>query len=303
VLGIVGVGRMGGAMLPRLAAGRTVIAHDVVPSRCEPVRAAGARWSASLRELAEQCDVLVTTLPGPEELRVVMAEALPVLRTGTLWIDCTSGDPRLTASLAEAAGRRGIEVVAAPMGGSVGEAASGSLTFFVSGDGAAVERARPVLRTLAAEDGIRQVGQRVEDGQVVKLLANALWFVNATAGAEALLIGAGLGVEPERLRALLDGSAGGSAALTNHVPRLLDGDYLETFGLDRVVEELRTVRALGTDSGSATPVLDASADLHEAALERFGPALGELLGARLLEERTGRRLRRGTTDREHHRPD
>ncbi|WIB79013.1 NAD-binding protein [Curtobacterium sp. MCPF17_002] len=127
---------------------------------------------------------------------------------------------------------------------------------------------------------------------MAKLLANALWFAHAAAGTEALLLGQALGLAPDALRQLLSDSAGGSSFMERHVGRLLDGDYLEEFPIDRVVEELRTVHSLAADAGTPTPVLSASADLHEQSLERFGPAMGELLGARLLEERAGTTLRR-----------
>lgn len=65
-----------------------------------------------------------------------------------------------------------------------------------------------------------------------------------------------------------------------------------SFGLDRVVEELDTVTALSRDTSTVTPILNASTNLHRAASHRYGPALGELLAARLLEDDTGRQLRR-----------
>jgi 3-hydroxyisobutyrate dehydrogenase len=291
VVGLVGVGRMGTAILARLSVQHTVLAHDAAPGRRSAVLAAGAEWVSDLRALGGRCTVLITVLPGPGELQQVMEAMLPRLRAGSLWIDCTSGDPRVTATLAAQARRRGMDVLSAPMGGSVAQAASGSLTFYISGPRRAVTRGRPILAELAADDGIRFVSERVEDSQTVKLLANALWFANAMAATEALLVGDGLGIEPERLRSLLQDGAGDSAALTNHLGRLLDGDYLETFGIDRVVEELRTVNELATVTETATPILDASEALHHAALREFGPTLGELLGARVLEARTGRLLR------------
>jgi 3-hydroxyisobutyrate dehydrogenase-like beta-hydroxyacid dehydrogenase len=72
---------------------------------------------------------------------------------------------------------------------------------------------------------------------------------------------------------------------------MFEGDYLASFGIDRVVEELGTVAALARSASTASPMLDASADLHRQALARFGPVPGELLGARLIEELAGRYLR------------
>lgn len=289
-IGVIGIGRMGAPIATMLSARFPVAAFDVDQRRRALVP--GPRWASSVQDLCETVDVVVTALPGPGELRRCVAEALPHMRPGVLWLDLTSSDPVVTRELAGEARRREVQVVSAPMGGSTAEAAEGSLSFFVSGSDEAVARAVPLLEALARPGGVRRAGSRAEDGQIVKLLANGLWFAQAVATAEAMLIGQGLGIGPAALHELLRDSAGGSRFLDEHASRLLDGDYLESFGIDRVVEELDTIRAMGEHAGVPTPVLDSSARIHREALERFGPQLGELLAVKLLEEHAGRRLRR-----------
>ena len=288
---------MGSRVLARLAQqagqaqGASVAAFDSDPSRREVVEQAGADWRGTLAEVARASDVFITVLPGPDETDAVLREALPALPEGALWLDLTSGDPIRMAELTAAAATRGIDVVAAPMGGSVTDAAEGTLTFYVGGEADAVDRAEPILRRLSEEGGVRSCGPNPSDGQLVKLLANALWFANAVAAGEALLVGQAHGLAPRHLQALLAGSAGSSTALSRHLPRLLDGDYLTTFGIDRVVEELDTVATVARSTALPSPILDASAEVHRQALARYGPALGELLGVRLLEDLAGRELR------------
>jgi 3-hydroxyisobutyrate dehydrogenase-like beta-hydroxyacid dehydrogenase len=289
-IGVAGLGRMGAPIAAILSRTFSTRAFDIDPGRRAAV--AGVTWSDSIRDLADGSDVLVTVLPGVPEMRQCLAEALPALRPGAMWLDLTSGDPSVTRELAAQAERRGVAVVSAPMGGSVPQASAGELIFFVSGADGAVERALGILRELAARDGVRRAGSRPEDGQIVKLLANGLWFANAVAASEAMLIGQELGLATGTLHDLLRTSAGGSRFIDEHLGMLLDGDYLETFGIDRVVEELDTVSAMARDARVTTPMLDASAVQHRAALSRFGPALGELLAVRLLEEQAGRLLRR-----------
>ncbi|QZQ55568.1 NAD-binding protein [Curtobacterium sp. TC1] len=291
-IGVVGVGRMGAPIARALQRSFAIAVHDTDPGRMRAIEGDGIERCDSVEDLAGSCGVLVTVLPGPRDLDVVARSALPLLQAGSLWIDCTSGSPATTMSLAQDAAVWGVQVVSAPMGGSPAEAAATELGFFVSGADMAVERAIPILEHLAAVDRIRRVGDRVEDGQIVKLLANALWFANAAAASEAMLIGAKLGIPTEHLHRLLRVSAGSSRFLEHDADRLLDGDYLTTFGIDRVVEELDTVASLRADSGVDSPVLDASAALHRAALDRYGDALGELLAVRLLEERAHQQLRR-----------
>jgi 3-hydroxyisobutyrate dehydrogenase-like beta-hydroxyacid dehydrogenase len=291
-IGVVGVGRMGAPIARALQRSFAIAVHDIDPDLTRTIGGDGVERYDSVEDLAGSRGVIVTVLPGPRELDVVARSALPSLAPGSLWIDCTSGSPATTLSLAQDAAVRDVQVVSAPMGGSPAEAAAAELGFFVSGADVAVERAIPVLQRLAAADGIRRVGDRVEDGQIVKLLANALWFANAAAASEAMLIGTKLGLPTEHLHRLLRSSAGSSRFLDHDADRLLDGDYLTTFGIARVVEELDTVAFLRADSGVDSPVLDASASLHGAALDRYGDALGELLAVRLLEERAQHRLRR-----------
>jgi 3-hydroxyisobutyrate dehydrogenase len=175
------------------------------------------------------------------------------------------------------------------MGGSPDDAEVGILRLFVAGPTAASERIRAVLTTIAGDDGIRTVSEDPADAQTVKLLVNALWCAAALATSEALLVAQHAGIAPEQMQELLTGTAGASAFSDKHLPRFLGGDDLDTFGIDGLVAELRTVRAIAGETH--TPVLDASLHQHEAALARFGPALGELLGVRLLEHQNRRTLR------------
>ena len=95
-----------------------------------------------------------------------------------------------------------------------------------------------MLRALGPADKTTVVGSRPGDAQIVKLLANLLWFGQVIATTEALLLGSRLGIDLTVLREALGNSAGGSVFLDRHVDLLLAGDYLHDFSLDRCVAEL-----------------------------------------------------------------
>jgi 3-hydroxyisobutyrate dehydrogenase-like beta-hydroxyacid dehydrogenase len=275
---VLGLGRMGAPIARALAERWEVVAYDPAVSP-----------EGSAEEVAAAVDVLVTVLPGAAEVRGLGA-VLGVLRPGSLWLDLTSGDPRVTRELAHP----GIEVVGAPMAGGPSAAEARTLAFFVGGAPGAVDRARPLLDALGTHEVI---GNDVGDGYTAKLLANLLWFGQVVAVAEAMLLGQSLGLDPVRLRRTLAASAGGSVFIDEYLDRLLEGDYAETFGLDRVVEELDTLASLAREQGVPFELSSLVARLHGEALERFGAVDGELLAARLLEERAGRELRSESTSR------
>jgi 3-hydroxyisobutyrate dehydrogenase len=302
-IGLLGLGRMGLPIAGHLvAAGFSVTAFDPVPAQQDLAAARGIPLAPSMRAVAAAADVLVTVLPGPPELREALLGAdgpdgadgggiLGALRAGTVWLDLTSNDPRVASEIAVAAAARGVASAGAPMGGGVSNAEARTLRFYVGADTSTLERVAPILRTLAVSNGIDHVGDGVADGYTAKLLANLLWFGQATAVTEALLLGTALGLTPDTLRATLMASAGGSVFLAEHLPHLLDGNYLEEFGVDRVVEELDALSALARAHNIPFETSDTVVRLHREALAAYGPVGGELLAAKLLEERAGITLR------------
>ena len=290
-VGVLGTGRMGLPIARSLrAAGFDVFAYDSDLSKEGSLIRAGITPTASADALSSAVDVLLTALPDGDAVHSARSSIL-ALREGSLWIDLSSGDPRLSEPDQQEARARGIRTVSAPMSGGPREAASADLGFFVSGARRDVKLALEVLEKLGPRAKVTVVGSRAGDGQLVKLLANLLWFGQVIAATEALLLGVRLGIDVTVLREALGTSAGGSAFLDRHVDRLLSGDYLEDFPLDRCVAELRTISALAEDAGTPAELTRLITRIHEDALDRFGPILGELLAARLLEERAGFELR------------
>jgi 3-hydroxyisobutyrate dehydrogenase-like beta-hydroxyacid dehydrogenase len=285
---VLGAGRMGLPIVRALVrAGREVVVSDVRAEVADPVREAGAVWAAGVQELLADAEVLLTVLPGGPELSVVKDDVLAASEAGMTWIELTSAAPPMGPELASAAAAHGAGFLEAPLGGGPEAAAAASVTLYVGGDGALLERHRALLGSFAAH--IHHCGPP-GTGYLSKLLINQLWFGQAVAVTEALLLGRAGGVSPAFLGQLLSGSPAASAFVDDYLPALLAGDRLPSFGLDRVVEELESLRRLAAANQLPTPVADAVASVHHDALRHFGPVNGELLGAAYLEHMSGRRL-------------
>jgi 3-hydroxyisobutyrate dehydrogenase len=152
------------------------------------------------------------------------------------------------------------------------------------------ERCRPLLEVLGDPARIVHVGGP-GTGYTAKLLVNLLWFGQAVATAEALLLGQSAGIELGTLRRALADSAAGSAFIDRDLDALLAGDYLRSFGLDRVCEELSAITELAREHQVPFELSDLVEGTYHRALTRFGAVDGELLGVALLEEEAGRLLR------------
>ncbi|MBM9510414.1 NAD(P)-dependent oxidoreductase [Actinacidiphila acididurans] len=291
-IGLIGLGRMGAPIAGRLvAAGHRVTVHDVLAGRAAEAGARGAGWSGTAAGVAAGADLLLTVLPGAAEVEAAMSDAvLDALPEGAAWIDLSSNSPAAAAPIRRRAVARGIEVLEAPMGGGPADAEAGQLRLYVGGDADVLARYRPVLDVLAPPERIAHVGGEGA-GYTVKLLVNALWFGQAVATAEALLLGQRAGVDPGLFREVLAAGPAAGEFIRRDLPALFAGDYLASFGLDRIHDQLATVVEMARAHGTPYETAEAVRRIHQQALERFGPADGELLAVALLEERAGTRLR------------
>jgi 3-hydroxyisobutyrate dehydrogenase len=291
-VGVVGVGRIGAPLVARLVAGgHEVVATDIRPDRRDVVERAGARWAPDAAGVAADSSVLFTVLPGSQELSELVlgpGSLLAHMEPGTTWIDMTSASPEAGRQFAAAARERGVHCLDAPIGGGVPGMREGTVTLYVGGGERVLEAVEELLHSFASQ--VHHVGDNGA-GYLAKLLINLLWFGQAALTTEALLLAQRHGISPGRMHTVLQGSAGDGAFVARHLPALLAGDYLRDFGLDRCVEELDSVEFTAERAGTPHPVTTAVAELHRAALLRFGPVDGELMGPALLEEQAGSVLR------------
>ena len=274
-------------------AGYEVIATDRRAEREPAAVACGADWRDTPAQAAATADVLISMLPGPREVHAAMlgdAGALTSLATDATWIDMSSNSPAAARPVQEQAMQRGVEVLEAPVGGGIAAAQAGTLQLFVGGEASAVEKHRGLLEVLGDPGRIVHVGGH-GTGYTVKLLVNLLWFGQAVATAEALLLGQRAGVDPAALQHALAGSSAASTFIRNDLGLVFRGDYLASFGLDRICEELDEVTELAGDYQVPWQLSEVVRRTYRRALDRFGPAEGELLAVSLLEDEAGDKLR------------
>lgn len=293
-VGFIGVGRMGLPMCANLVrAGYDVTAGDAREELQHAVIACGARWGGPGSAIAAAVDVLITMLPGGPELRDLMlapGDLLGALPQTVTWIDMTSTSPVIGRVLAGAARARGIGMLEAPVGGGVRAAAAGRLQLFTGGDAALLERHRPLLEALADPGQIFRMGGPGA-GYTTKHLVNLLWFGQAIATAEALLLARREDIDLELMQKALAGSAASSSFIRDDLGALFGGDYLTSFGLDRCCEELSAITALARREYVPFELSEKVEQIYQRALARYGPVDGELLPVAMLEEQAGVRLR------------
>ena len=271
-IAVVGVGNMGAPMAGCIVrAGHEVTVFDSSLERASQVAAAhGCRAAATLADLCD-AEFVVTMLPtGQVVADLYLRDALAThLRSGTIAIDMSSAEPSGTRRLGAALAKHGIVLIDAPVSGGVPRAALGTLAIMIGGDDpAAIEHARPVLRTMG--DRLFDTGG-LGTGHAMKALNNFVAAAGFAACAEALIAGERFGLDPARMVEILNVSTGRNfhtdLVLREHV---IGGKYSTGFALGLLAKDVRIAADLTRDLELDSPVVR----LISARFDQARDALG-----------------------------
>ena len=195
-VGFVGLGNMGAPMAGwLLKAGFPLVVHDVRAEAAADLVERGATWADSPGNVAEQCDVVATCLPGPSEMEAVTlgrGGIVAKIQPDAIYIDHTTNSPEVVRMVGVAIGERSAHMLDVPVDGGREGALAGDMTLFAGGDETVVERARPVLECYSSN--IAWVGE-LGTGSITKIVHNALAMSIDFLVAECLTLGAKGGVE------------------------------------------------------------------------------------------------------------
>jgi 3-hydroxyisobutyrate dehydrogenase len=224
-VGFIGLGNMGGRMAARLVHGGVRVAgYD---PRREMVQAAGARALDSPGAVAQECDVVLLSLPDSHVVEQVVRGDEGVLaqaRTGQTVVDLSTSAPVSTRRLHALLAESGVVFLDAGISGGAAAAEKGELTLMVGGDPAALDMVRPVLGHFAGS--IFYCGPS-GSGHTAKVLNNFLNAVALSATAEVMVAGKKAGLDLEVLLAIFNSSSGVNFATLNRFPKIINGDYLK----------------------------------------------------------------------------
>jgi len=205
-VGFAGLGRMGFPMARNvLRAGFPLLVWNRTAERCTPLVEEGAAAVPEPASLAA-ADVVVTMLTDGLAVRSVLVESalLEQLRPGSVVLEMSTIGPAAVSELAAEGAGHDVQVLDAPVSGSVSIAESGQLFSMVGGDPAAYERATPVLGAMTK--GHVLLGPSGA-GAAMKLAVNAMIAVTNESLAETLVLAERFGIERERAYDVLAGGA------------------------------------------------------------------------------------------------
>jgi 3-hydroxyisobutyrate dehydrogenase/2-hydroxy-3-oxopropionate reductase len=271
-IGICGAGVMGRAAIRQfIETGWQVRFFDINEAARSGVSALGAVGADSAAGVVKTAEVVLLFLPGPLEVAECVAGAQGLLsakgsKTKVI-ADMSTVDPGTSVKLANESRQSGIGYIDAPVLGR--PSAVGNWALPVGGDLGDLERARPILQTVARK--IFHVGDSGA-GNRIKLL-NQLMFgaINAMT-AEMMAIASQSGISPKLLYETITASQAGTVSnlFKELGRRIAENDYRDpTFTVDLLVKDIRLAVQMA-DEIRTPPLLGRVIDFINAAAQSQG---------------------------------
>ena len=291
-VGFVGLGNMGSPMAQNLRdAGFPLTVFDVRTQTATDFAAdSDVQVAADLPALFAESDIVIAMLPNGAIVRSVISAGLDGMpktaeRHGRLIVDMSSSAPQETRSLHELVSAHGYGLVDAPVSGGVARAKTGELSILVGGAEDDAALAAPLFEVLGAN--VFHVGG-VGAGHAMKAINNLMSAGGLLLTAEAMIMGAKSGLDPEVMLGVLNASTGRTHATeTKIIPYVLSGTYLSGFALQLMVKDLGIAQGIAQETGSPFVLGSAAKSVWELAKAQLPADADQMELVRWLESLAG----------------
>ncbi len=274
-IGFIGIGVMGAPMAGHLLkAGYSVAVYARRKEAADALVSQGAEFCSSIAQCARGRDSVITMVGFPKDVEEVYFGEQGILQnasTGTILIDMTTTSPRLSLRIAQAAAKKGLCALDAPVsGGDVG-ARQATLSIMVGGDPAVYQACLPLFQAMGKQvvyEGPAGSGQHTK-------MANQIALGGAIAGVcEALAYGKRAGLDLPTMLQSISAGAAGSWQMSNMAPRMLASDFAPGFFIKHYIKDMDIALQEAEGFGLHMQVLEEVRKMYAALAQEGKENLG-----------------------------
>ena len=288
-VGFIGLGMMGKGMAANLQkAGHQLVVHDIRRAAAEPYLANGATWADSPKALAEQVEVVFTSLPVPADVEAVALGPnglIEGMKPDTAFFDMSTNSVAVVRKINAAFAEKNIYMLDSPVSGGPSGAASGKMAIWVGGDEQQFNRLAGVLAAMG--DQAAYIGPSGA-GTIAKLVHNCTSAVLNVALAEVFTMGIKAGVPPLELWEAVRQGATGRPRTFDRMGKFLAGQYDPAdFALRLLHKDVSLAVGLGKEVGVPMRLANLALEELTEAMTRGWGTRDSRVGMLLQVERSG----------------
>ena len=283
--GFIGLGNVGGKLAGSLLRnGVALRVHDLDPALVAEFVARGAADGVSPDAMMRDCDVVITCLPSPAASAAVMAQMLPLMGPGKVWMEMSTTDADEILRLGAEVAATGGMAVECPVSGGCHRADTGNIAIFAGGPRAAVETAMPLLKHMGRR--ILHTGE-LGSASKLKVMTNYLATVHLVALCEALTVMKSAGLDLATTFEAIAISSGNSFVHETESQLILSGSRDVNFTMDLVMKDIGLFQKLADTGGVPLEVSPLLIAIMADGQARYGARAQSDRIIERLEEATG----------------
>ena len=229
-IGFIGIGIMGYHMSRNLVeAGYSIVAYDINEEAVNRLVELGAQKGQSGQQVAAFSDLVITMLPdSPDVEKAALGPGgiIEGAHPGLIFIDMSTIAPDISVKVAEKLAEKGVRCLDAPVSGGEVGAQKATLSIMVGGPQDLFDEVAPVFAVLGKT--VTLCGP-LGAGQTVKACNQIQVALNFVGMAEALVLGAKAGVDPEIIIKVLSGGYAQTRVMDVRGPKVIEGNFTPGF--------------------------------------------------------------------------
>ena len=237
-IGFIGLGNVGGKLASSLLRNNfDLTVRDLDERLTKPLKDLGAKVAKSAKELAEQTDLIITSLPSPEVSAEVMEASDGIingLSENKIWLEMSTTDENEVKRLGEKVIAKKSIPMDGPVSGGCHRAATGNIAIFVGGERKAFDKILPALTVMGRK--VLHTGE-LGSASVLKVITNYLASVHLVALGEAWTIAKKSNLDLAKAYKGIAISSGNSFVHETESQVILNGSYNINFTMDLVLKD------------------------------------------------------------------
>jgi 3-hydroxyisobutyrate dehydrogenase len=284
-VGFIGLGMMGKGMAANLQkAEHDLVVHDLSRAAAEPFLAKGAVWANSPKQVAEQSEIVFTSLPVPADVESVALGAnglIEGMRPDSALFDMSTNSVTMVRKIHAVFAEKNLYMLDSPVSGGPSGAASGKMAIWVGGDEQIFNRHKAVLDAMG--DQAAYIGP-IGAGSIAKLVHNCTSAVLGVALAEVFT----MGIKVDLWEAVRQGATGRVRTFDRLGSRFLTGQHDPAdFALRLLHKDVGLAVGLGREVGVPMRLANMAYEELTEAMNRGWGTRNSTVGQLLQVERAG----------------
>jgi len=287
-IGFIGLGNVGAKLASSIQRnGFQLWVRDLDRTLAQPFLDQGAQWADNPRQMAENCDLVITCLPSPAACAEVLEGkdgVISGLSKGKIWAEMSTTDAAEVARIASRVQATGAMAVECPVSGGCHRAATGNISIFAGCDRATFERILPVLTVLGRR--VLHTGA-IGTASKLKVMTNYLATANLISVCEALVTCKAVGLDLNTTFEAIRISSGNSFVHETESQMILNGCRDINFTMDLVAKDIGLFQDLADGAGVPLELSPLMIEVFRDAMTRLGDRAQSDRIIERLEQATG----------------